>query len=151
MLRSDADAPKPPAYPFITLQFQRARTQNLQHTRTSGVTAVVPPISVTMVSPTAPRHFRSAFPLLFRFGEPVSTETARCPQEEKDDRRKLFAETGKDRKILGLSQESAQGSPVPCNFVSHSTEPPRVYAAAGRRLMPLGSNRNASNPTASPE
>jgi hypothetical protein len=43
MLRSDADAPKPPAYPFNTNQSQRARTQNMQHTRTSGVPAVVPP------------------------------------------------------------------------------------------------------------
>ncbi|WP_215905438.1 hypothetical protein, partial [Cypionkella psychrotolerans] len=32
----DADAPKPPTYPFNSYQFQRARTQNKQNARTSG-------------------------------------------------------------------------------------------------------------------
>jgi hypothetical protein len=61
MLRSDADAPKPPAYPFITNQSQRARTQNMQHTRTSGVPAVVPPDFVAVVFAAASAPFRLRF------------------------------------------------------------------------------------------
>jgi hypothetical protein len=56
----------------------------MQHTRTSGVPAVVPPDFVAVVFATAFRRFRSAFPLLFVFGEGAFTVLSRNPQEEND-------------------------------------------------------------------
>ena len=91
MLRSDADAPKPPAYPFITNQSQRARTQNTQHTRTSGVPAVLPPDCLAVVFAAAFRCFRSAFPLLFRFGEGAFTSRGSDPQAENDSQMTNFS------------------------------------------------------------
>ena len=55
----NADAPKPPTYLFINRQFQRARTQNKQHTRTSGASAVVHPVILSSRFSAAPfRPFR---------------------------------------------------------------------------------------------
>ena len=51
---SNAVAPKPPAYPFSHYICQRARTQNKQHTRTSGASAVVYPDFFTSVSARFP-------------------------------------------------------------------------------------------------
>ena len=65
-----------------SFNFQRARTQNKQHTRTSGVLPSCIQNFVTSVSTRAP--FRPSASLrLFVFGEALSREGCRCPQEEK--------------------------------------------------------------------
>jgi len=62
--------------------FQRARTQNKQHTRTSGVLPSCIQNFVTGVSTRTP--FRPSASLrLFVFGEALSRQTNRHPQEEK--------------------------------------------------------------------
>ena len=65
-----------------SFNFQRARTQNKQHTRTSGVLPSCIQNFVTSVSTRAP--FRPSASLrLFVFGEALSREGCRCPQEGK--------------------------------------------------------------------
>jgi hypothetical protein len=48
-------------------------------------------IVVTVVFAAAFRRFRSAFPLLFRFGEGAFTHPPRNPQEENDSRMTKFS------------------------------------------------------------
>ena len=65
-----------------SFNFQRARTQNKQHTRTSGVLPSCIQNFVTSVSTRAP--FRPSASLrLFVFGEALSRVSRRDPQEEK--------------------------------------------------------------------
>ena len=80
--QSNADAPKPPTYPFITFQFSKSKK-----TKFSG-----PPISWCFLQPclqmfaaifvAAVFRFRFAFPLVFRFGEAVFRPSFRKLQEE---------------------------------------------------------------------
>ena len=74
-----------------SFSFQRARTQNTQHTRTSGVTAILPPGFRGF------RHrFRSIpppFPPPFRFGEGAFTHPPRDPQAENDGTMTIFSAT----------------------------------------------------------
>ncbi len=80
----DADAPKPPTYPFINHTFQRARTQNKQHTRTSGVSAVVYPVILsTPFSRSRSVPFRLRFRVCFVSVRRCLGRTRKNPQEEK--------------------------------------------------------------------
>jgi hypothetical protein len=84
MLRSDADAPKPPAYPFIHHQCQRAQTQKSQNRQSLGASRNRAsrvsyhrnlPIPITNPAVTAS-------PRPVRFGEPVFRPVKKNPQEE---------------------------------------------------------------------
>jgi hypothetical protein len=95
MLRSDADAPKPPAYPFIHHQCQRAQTQKSQNRQSLGASRNRAsrvsyhrnlPIPITNPAVTAS-------PRPVRFGEPVFTNGGRQLQEEKCERSKFFLPT----------------------------------------------------------
>jgi len=55
---------------------------------------------------TAPRHVRSAFPLLFRFGEGYLRRARSTRKGKKRLCRKKFAEAGNARNIWWLAQES---------------------------------------------
>jgi hypothetical protein len=84
MLRSDADAPKPPTYPFISNSLKERGHKTCS---TPELLAYLPSclqIFVAVVFAAAFRRFRSAFPRLFRFGEGAFTSGPRSPQVEND-------------------------------------------------------------------
>ncbi len=95
MLRSDADAPKPPAYPFINYSFKE---RGHKACSTPELLAYLPSclqIFVAVVCAAAFRRFRSAFPLLFRFGEGAFTSGPQNPQAENDSAMTKFAPPAK--------------------------------------------------------
>jgi hypothetical protein len=112
MLRSDADAPKPPAYPFIYQSVSKSdrQTKNVRSAR-------------TLAYPFAPclQIFRKV-PATFAFGsfrhrrvsasvEGYLRRLRGARKREKRDLRKNFAVIGNYRKIWGLAQETAQVAP----------------------------------------
>ncbi len=83
MLRSDADAPKPPAYPFINQITSKSHRQT-KIVRCANFLAYpfAPCLQIFRTFALCYRRFRSS-PSRFRFGEAVFTEARRNPQEGK--------------------------------------------------------------------
>jgi hypothetical protein len=110
MLRSDADAPKPPAYPFIYQSVSKSdrQTKNVRSAR-------------TLAYPFAPclqifRDFSSASAFgPFRHRRVSASVEGYLRRQrgarkgEKRDLRKNFAPIRNCRKIWGLAQETTQG------------------------------------------
>ena len=129
MLRSDADAPKPPAYPFITSNFQRAIVRQ----KTCD-----PPIPWRIPSRLAFRFSRLSLRSTVasvrhrHVSASVRRYLRRPPGSRKSKKHedcKNFAETGKRRKILWLAQETPQ-TPRRCgNFLALAAS----RFASGRR------------------
>ena len=82
---ANSQTPMRPNRPHIPSKytFQRARTQKKQHTRTSGVSAVLPPDCFPVTSITVPATVRSALPRPFRFGKALFRPRRPNPQEGK--------------------------------------------------------------------
>ena len=91
MLALDADAPKPPAYPFInqitskSTDTKQTAHQNLWRTCRRATKFA------TVAFATASRRLSSAFPLLFRFGEGAFTSGVQRPQAENVSQMTIFA------------------------------------------------------------
>ncbi len=102
MLRSDADAPKPPAYPFIKLQFQRAICR--QKTCDPPIPWRIPSRLVFRFSGVSLGFRRRSVPSpsRFRFGEAVFTEPRRNPQEGKMRSGENFRRNLKTPQNLGV-------------------------------------------------
>ncbi len=142
MLRSDADAPKPPAYPFITFNFQRAIVR--QKTCDAPTSWRIPSRLVFRFS-ELPLRLTAASARHRRVSASVRRYLRRPPGTRKSKKRscrKKFAETGKLRKILGLAQETPQDHPSCGNFVA-------TWAASGRRRAAFGKSRSARSSRAS--
>ena len=94
--RLNADAPKPPTYPFI-LSIFKERSRDKINRGASFLAFPRPPcLQIFRLSALFPlsrfRRFRPS-PSLFRFGEAVFTEDRRQPQEEKMRKLRFFSET----------------------------------------------------------
>ncbi len=145
--------------------FQRARTPNKQHTRTSGVSAVLPPDYFPATSVTVPSACRSAFPRPFRFGEAVSRPGRPNPQEEKTHRVTiycqpqvllgLFAALGrqrpKERAENRAESRQSQANPAPrwviCPPAMVSATPIRPRSCGAKAsISPSNSTRSAASP-----
>ena len=123
MLRSDADAPKPPAYPFISINVKERGHKTCS---TPELLAYLPSCLQIVVAAFHHRflRFRSAFPLLFRFGEGAFTSRPRDPQAENDGTMTIFSETPSFRlksRRYGAPPAIAEGSWV--------TLPPAIVSA----------------------
>ena len=83
MLRLDADAPKPPAYPFIN-QADSKSSRQTKNVRCANFLAYpfAPCLQIFRTFASCYRRFRPS-PSRFRFGEAVFTEACRNPQEGK--------------------------------------------------------------------
>ncbi len=145
--QSNADAPKPPAYPFITNQSQRA--------------------IVRQKTCDPPACWRIPARLVFRFSGPLHREaisirhrrafasvrgylrTGRPTRKSKKHRcRKIFARCGKHRKIWWLAQETPQRTRRCGNFLAAAAWFPEGQAVARRTGRDFGTRRRASNPMA---
>ena len=153
MLRSDADAPKPPAYPFILSIFKE--------------------LSFRQKTCDPPIPWRIPSRLAFRFSERLLRLTvasvrhrhvsasvrrylrrrAGSRKREKCDRAKIFEETRKQRKILGLAQDWPQVGPGRRKFVTPTGAFRLSFAQtqAGTRTWPVlrGRSRRPSKIRAS--
>ena len=83
MLRSDADAPKPPAYPFIHHLVKERSRHKTSRTLLPASLPALPPEFFRYGFCRNFRRLRSAFQRLFVFGEALSTDRVGGPQEEK--------------------------------------------------------------------
>jgi hypothetical protein len=83
MLRSDADAPKPPTYPFISINVKERGHKNNRSANLLAHPAALPPVVVATIFAVAFFRIRTAFPQSFRFGEGASTSGRPAPQEKK--------------------------------------------------------------------
>jgi hypothetical protein len=80
----DADAPKPPTYPFITSIFKERGHKTRSTPELLGVSCQ-PCLQIVAAFAAASFVFRfRPFPRCFRFGEAVFTDGFRGPQEEND-------------------------------------------------------------------
>ena len=91
MLRSDADAPKPPAYPFISITVKERSRHKTSRTLLPASLPALPP---EFFRNGFCRHFRRLRPAVQRrvvFGERLSTDVAADPQEENDGYMTIFS------------------------------------------------------------
>ena len=89
----DADAPKPPAYPFSNSIFKELRTKNKPHAVTSAPFPAVPPDIQCHDLRRGFRFLRSASLRRVVFGEAVFTDGRVTPQEEKTHQASFFCHT----------------------------------------------------------
>jgi hypothetical protein len=109
MLRSDADAPKPPAYPFIYQSVSKSdhQTKNVRSARSLAY-PFAPCLQIfrNLLSASAFRPFRHR-----RVSASVEGYLRRrrgARKREKHDPCKIFDRVRNYRKIWGLAQETAQ-------------------------------------------
>jgi hypothetical protein len=83
MLRLDADAPKPPAYPFMNQSVSKSHRQT-KNVRSANFLAYpfAPCLQIFRTAAFVSVRFDPS-PSLFRFGEGLFTDGARNPQEQK--------------------------------------------------------------------
>jgi hypothetical protein len=93
MLRSDADAPKPPAYPFIHHIVKERTRHKTSRTLSPASLPALPPEFFRHGFCRAFRRFRSAIQRRVVFGERLSTYLDRGPQEENDGKMTIFSAT----------------------------------------------------------
>jgi hypothetical protein len=144
MLRSDADAPKPPAYPFIYQSVSKSHRQTknvrcanflaypfapcLQIFRTVPSASAFASIRHRHVSASVRRYLRSL--------------AATCKREKRDPGKKVVND-GKGREILGLAQETPQWGGLPGKKVARMARRIRDQAAIRLGRACLGSSRIA--------
>ena len=132
--QSNADAPKPPTYPFIHILFkERSFRQKFQGALNSSAS------SKAVSSDFPDRHnsvCRRFFPSpsLFRFGEAVFRSTRQNPQEEKTQASHFFHIRRLYYKILGLPIARPPQADRPRNFLAaNPVFSDRLYAGPALR------------------
>jgi hypothetical protein len=105
MLRSDADAPKPPTYPFIIHIVKERSRHKTSRTLSPASLPALPPEFFRDGFCRPFRRLRSAVQRRVVFGERLSTYLARCPQEENDGKMTIFSAAQEN---LGFGQGPAR-------------------------------------------
>ncbi|WP_206526766.1 hypothetical protein, partial [Paragemmobacter kunshanensis] len=113
MLRSDADAPKPPTYPFINHLVKERSRHKTSRTLSPASLPALPPEFFRHDFCRNFRPLRSAVQRRVVFGERLSTDPAGGPQEENDRKMTIFSAAQEN---LGFRAAGAQDFawPLPC-------------------------------------
>ena len=139
--RSDADAPKPPTYPFNTSIFKEHRntkdTKRTAHPKIGRICRHTSRIS-TAASPPLPFQQRASTPR--RPGEALSRPRGKNPQEGKRRPSQFFRKGGIYYKILRLTLSMAQRMPPCSKIVAADAASQTVWI-----LRAFGISRTASN------
>ena len=152
MLALDADAPKPPAYPFIKQQFQRAiLRQNFTRPRFPSVS----PLALSSDFPGLTLAFAAVRSRHRHVSASVSgylRRHARTRKREKRNPGKKLCAYRKRREIWGLAQDLIQDGRYVCNFLAQlaaqSRPCPQTHALARALGAAFGISRTPRTPTA---